>query len=129
MQPKEAFKIGFMARCVEMGMSPDETRQLMKTAGEVLTKEAFLKALGEGAKALGKWALPVGALALAAPWAVGGGTAYLANQATDVDATDIEEVKKQELVESYKRMADQLRRQKELRDRKAARKRKDQVFL
>lgn len=127
MHPREAFKIGFLARCVEEGLSPDETRALAKSASDCFAKQAF--GLNDTVKAIKSVTIP-GALALAgAPILAGGGAAYFANQATDTDATDIEEIKKKELVDTYRRMADQLRRQRKLRDYKAERKRTGQVFL
>ena len=122
MQPREAFKIGFMARCVEERLSSEKTAELMQKAGE----NGVLQALMSGAKDI---TYPLAALALAAPPAIGGLAAYFNNKATDTDVTDIEEIKKKELVNSYQRMSAQLNRAKKHRDGKAGRKRKGQVFL
>jgi hypothetical protein len=72
-----------------------------------------LTGLVNAAKAV---AYPAAALALAAPPTLGGLAAYFKNKATDSDASD-------------RRMADQLRRAKALRERKAGKKRSGQVFL
>ena len=41
MQEKEAFKLGFLARCQEQGLSTQETVDLVKKASEVFEKKAF----------------------------------------------------------------------------------------
>ena len=122
MHPREAFKIGFLARCVEIGLTPEATNKLVKSAGDCFNKQAWV---GDLAKA----GVTAALAAAAAPIALGGGAAYFANQATDTDATDIDEIKKRELVETYRRMSDQLQRQKKLQNYKADRKRTGQVFL
>jgi len=121
MQPREAFKIGFMARCIEEELSQEKTAELMgKTAGLI----SQLLAAG------GKAALPAAALTVAAPPTLGGLAAYFNNKAMDTDTTDIEEIKQKELVDSYERMARQLRQRKRLRERQAKRnKGKRQIFL
>lgn len=140
MRPHEAFKLGFLARCVEEGLSPDQTHALAKQAADCCTKQAFLDFLNNPAKAtvdtgkstldLVKGSLPLLGLAAAAPPVAGALTAYLTNSATDVDdAAAVEDVKKQELIDNYKRMAEQLNRQRQLRDYKQQRKRSGRVFL
>ncbi len=120
MEPREAFKIGFMARCVEEGLSQEKIAKLIE-------KSASLEGLVEGAKAV---AYPAAALALAAPPTLGGLAAYFNNKAVDTaDEGDVDEVKKKELRDSYRRMAEQLKQSKRLRERKASRKRSGQVFL
>lgn len=127
MQPREAFKIGFLARCVESGLTPEATQALVKSAEDCFTKAAW--GLKDTVDAFKGVTYPTLALAAATPVALGGGAAYFANQASDTDATDIDEIKKQELLATYQRMSDQLKRQKSLRDYKADRKRTGQVFL
>lgn len=119
MQIKEAFKLGFLARCVEEGLTPDQTHALAKSAADCVEKQA----LGVGS------AIPVAAAALASVPATGGLMAYLANQATDTDATEVEDVKQRELTDTYQRMAEQLQRRKQLQAYKQKRKRTGQVFL
>jgi hypothetical protein len=121
MDPREAFKIGFMARCIEEGLSQEKTAELMEKAAD-----GGLTGLVNAAKAV---AYPAAALALAAPPTLGGLAAYFKNKATDSDASEIEEIQQQEQAETYRRMADQLRRAKALRERKAGKKRSGQVFL
>ena len=101
MQPKEAFKLGFMSRCVEEGLSADRTNDLTKQAADWVKTAAFPNMY------------PTLALAAAVPPALGGLAAYLVNNATDLDdQAAVDDVKKQELVDTYQRMTDQMNRQK-----------------
>jgi hypothetical protein len=123
MDPREAFKIGFMARCIEEGLSQEKTAELIE-------KAALDGAISGGVDALKAVLYPAAALALAAPPTIGGLAAYFNNRALDTaDEGDVEEIKQRELKESYRRMAEQLRQTKALQDRKAKRKRSGQVFL
>ncbi len=119
MNPNEAFKLGFLARCVEAGLSSNETTDLVKKAHACFTKEGFSSIASAAGPAL--------AAALIAPPAIGGMSAYLVNKATDADSGDVEDIKKRELIQTYKRMADQLRRHKKLRSSPSAR--SNRVFL
>jgi DNA helicase TIP49 (TBP-interacting protein) len=143
MQPHEAFKLGFLSRCVEEGLSPEQINGLAKSAAEFLGKQAFVREAigqvtgtvkdtadaGKSVVEFGKSMWPLAALAVGVPAGAGALTAYLQNAATDVDATDVEEAKQQELMDTYRRMADQLGRKKQMRDYKQQRKRTGQVFL
>jgi len=128
MHPREAFKIGFLTRCVESGLTPEATHNLIKSAGDCFNKRAdsWGKELFDAAKDV---SIPTALMAAAAPVALGGGAAYFANQATDTDATDVEEIKQRELLDTYRRMSGQLKRRKQLQGYKADRKRTGQVFL
>ena len=143
MQPHEAFKLGFLARCVEEGLSPAQTNSLAKTAADLLNKQAFVREAigqvtgtvkdtadaGKSVVEFGKSMWPLAALAVGVPAGAGALAAYLQNSATDVDSSDVEDAKQQELVDTYRRMSDQLGRQKQLREYKQQRKRTGQVFL
>lgn len=147
MLPQEAFKIGFLARCVEEGLSPEQTHNLAKQAADCFNKQAegsslipfgsFIsnpfKATTDTAKStidLAKSTVPLAMMALAAPPAIGGLAAYMSNKATDVDdAAAVEDVKKQELIDTYRRMAQQLNRKQQLRQYKQDRKRTGRVYL
>lgn len=121
MEPREAFKIGFMSRCIEEGLSQEKTAELIEKSS------GFIGDLIDGAKGV---AYPAAALTLAAPPTLGGLAAYFNNKAIDTaDEGDIEEVKQKELVDSYRRMARQLKSSRNVRERKAKRKRSGQVFL
>lgn len=140
MRPQEAFKLGFLARCVEEGFSSEQTHALAKRAADCFTKQAawynpftWAKSVTDAGKStvdlLKSLAGPTMMLA-AVPPTVGGVAAYLANKSTDVDdAAAVEDVKNQELTDAYQRMADQLNRQKQLREYKQSRKRSGRVYL
>ena len=121
MEPREAFKIGFMSRCVEEGLSQEKTAELMEKAAS-----GWASGMVDAGKAV---LYPAAALALAAPPTLGGLAAYFKNKTMDSDTDDVEEIKQKEKADSYRRMADQLRRAKALRGRKSGRKRSGQVFL
>lgn len=141
MQIKEAFKLGFLARCVEEGLTPNQTHALAKRAadGEVaplswLTRQitAPIKDVADTSRSVTeavKSHIPLLALGAAIPPALGGAAAYLAHNATDADATDVKQVSQQELTDTYRRMAEQLQRTKKMRNYKQQRKRTGQIFL
>ncbi len=142
MNSTEAFKIGFLSRCVEEGLSEEKTAELVeKGAGVLEDIGGIWQEEGEDkpeksagvASAIGKFLAESGPKAvmagLAAGPLLGAGGAYLYNKATDVDATDVEEIKKKELADQYQRMSEQLDRQSDLRRYQQERKRKGQVFF
>lgn len=123
---QEAFKVGFLGRCVEAGLSPTQTVEAVKRAADLMEKRAFFgeKLLGT---ALGKtvdvgkgvasgllgYGLPLAAIA---PPVVGGLAGYGLAKATDIDDTDVQEIKDRELADELRRQAARLRRQKAVRD-------------
>ena len=133
MQEKEAFKIGFLARCQEQGLSTQQTVSLVKKASEALGKQALDSVMGAGVGAAGGLAKSlaplVGGIALAAPPAAGALASYFYNKATDTDADAVDNVKNKELADSYRRMADKLRRAQALRQKKSEKSKSRQVFL
>ena len=135
MQVHEAFKLGFLSRCVEEGMNPEQTHGLSKMAASLFEKQALINLpspMGEvnnAVSAVGSLA-PYLAAGLAIPPALGGLAAYFANQATDTEGSQgIENIKRQELQDTYERLAGQLQRQKERQDYKAKRKSTGRIFL
>ena len=135
MQVHEAFKLGFLSRCVEEGMNPEQTHGLSKMAASLFEKQSFItipSPMGEVRNAVGTLGdiAPYLALGLALPPVVGGAAAYLANKGTDIEGKEgVENIKRQELQEAYERMAGQLQRQKERQDYKAKRKSTGRIFL
>ena len=145
---QEAFKVGFMARCIEDGLSMDQIYSLAKTAADRMAsavklaseKQAIvgplLGALGylggsavNAAKGIGSAALGVGLpLALAAPPVLGGIAGAGLAKATDIDDTDVNEIKQRELLDEYKHQTARLRRQRAVRDYDAAKKRTGRIF-
>lgn len=122
---QEAFKVGFLSRCVEAQLSPEQTYQAVKTATDLFIKGASItgllgtaldKTLDVG-KGVAGHALSYGIpAALAAPPILGGVAGYGLARATDVDDTDVAEIKNRELIQELRRQADKLRRQKTTRD-------------
>jgi hypothetical protein len=117
---QEAFKLGFLSNCVESGLSIGEMRSRVKTAMDSLdsfekralageqTITKLLEILGEGSK------YALGALAFAPP-AIGAAGGIMASKLTDVDDEDVADVKKEELIDEYRRQAQKLRQTKQLR--------------
>lgn len=100
MTSREAFKIGFLKRCAEDGLTLAQTKAAADKAAELL--EAYpgkpvKQALLDSAFSVG---LPV---ALGAPLVLGGGLGYALGRMTDIDDKDVEEAKTQELIDEYTR--------------------------
>jgi len=129
--PVEAFKVGFMARCADDGLDMLAIRARVKSAME---KTAIVGKVIDAAKDLGKgvidaaagWGIP---LALAAPPIAGGLAGYGLARATDIDDTDVAEIKDREVIDEYRRNRDQLMRQRATRDYLKARQRTGRVFM
>ncbi len=118
--PQEAFKVGFLAKCAEDGLTPDQMLARVKQAHDLFEKRAFIGdmlgsaagAAGGLAKGLAGYGVP---LALAAPPILGALGGYGLAKATDVDDTDVDAIKNRELVEEMRRQAEKLRRQRDIR--------------
>lgn len=131
---KEAFKVGFLARCAAAGLTPGETLYAVKAAADAFEKRAFLGSLlgkatdaaGGVAKGLAGYAIPA---AVIAPPVLGGLGGYALAKATDVDDTDVEAIKNQELIDEYTRQTEDVRRRKAVRDYAAKRARTGRVFI
>ena len=94
MRPNEAFKLGFLTRCVEEGLSPEDTVKLVKSASDCFNKESGIVSdtIGTAGKAIGSLGMPALIGAAALPPALGGVAACFHNTATDTDAEAVEEV-------------------------------------
>lgn len=127
---REAFKVGFLARCVEARMTPEQMLSQVKQAQVLLTKHAFLDSIANGVAGMGKslasYAIPA---ALIAPPVLGGLAGYGLAKATDVDDTDVDEIKNREVIDEYKRQAAKLQRQRAVRDYQLQRKQTGRVFM
>ena len=139
---REAFKVGFLSRCVEEGLSLEEAQQRVKMA---LDKQAGLADIGKAAiglpgaaigaasnvvssvaKPLLSYGIP---FALAAPPIAGGLAGYSLAKITDTDDQDPDEIKKQELVDEYRRQTARLNRERQMREYRDKRKQTGRVFL
>jgi hypothetical protein len=132
--PREAFKVGFLSRCVEDGLTLEQAHQRVKEAQEKIALSIpgadipgkLIDAAGSIAKPALGWGIP---LALAAPPVVGGLAGYAASKATDIDDTDVDEVKRRELINEYKKQTKKLLRDRQIRDYRKDRKQSGRVFL
>lgn len=106
---RQAFKVGFLRKCAELGMSDEETEATIKSA--ILGLDAVINAVGTA----GSKALQIGTpLALAAPPLAGAALGYGLSRATDVDDTDVAELRQRELVDEYRRLTARLRQRREM---------------
>lgn len=121
LSPLEAFKVGFLERCVRDGLTPTQMLEQVKQASDMLEKRAFLSsllssagnAIGNVAHTATSYGLPI---ALAAPPILGGLAGYGLAKATDVNDTDVDAVKNREIAEEYRRQTEILKRRKAMRD-------------
>lgn len=115
LSPQEAFRVGFVARCIENGLT--DLDQIAAAAAQARAKVA---SFADAAVSVGKavlspllsYGLPLAAIA---PPVVGGLAGYGLARATDVDDTGVADIKQQELLRAYKTETDKLKRQKALR--------------
>lgn len=121
---REAFKVGFLARCVEDGLDRDQMLQTVKQAADKLA--GFLGDIGGMASGAFHTAAP---LALLAPPALGALAGAGLAKATDIDDADVDDVKDREVIDAYQTEAAKLRRQKAVRDYARARQRTGRIFL
>lgn len=98
MTDREAFKLGFLLRCAEEHLSPEETHARVKSA-TLLGGLGTTAGVGLGAAGLG----------LGAAAGVGAGAGWLGAKLTEPDM-DAEDAKMQELIAAFHQQADQARR-------------------
>jgi enoyl-CoA hydratase/carnithine racemase len=120
MTPQEAFKLGFLARCVEENLSQEKIAE----AADFFSKLAFFD-FGP-LKDLSRLAI---AGALTAPPAAGALTAYLSNSASDTDKSELDVVRNRELINAYQQAAKKIQAQTERREYKKERKPKPNIYL
>lgn len=128
---REAFKVGFLARCAHDGLNAEQIATQVKVASEKL---AFVGGLmdkaWEAAKGVGGAALNYGIpLSLAAPPVLGGLAGYGAAKATDWDDTDVADVQDQEIINELQRHTADLKRRRQVKDYRQASRRTGRVFL
>lgn len=121
---KDAFKVGFLSRCVEQGMSLTDIHGAVKEAHEKLA--AISDKLVDAASTGLKWGIPS---LLAAPPILGGLAGYTAARLGDIDDRDVDDVKGQELIGEYQRQTERLNREKKTRLAMANRPKPGRVFL
>ena len=99
LSPREAFRIGFLLRCADEGLAPQEAHERVKSAQAIMKQAGIVgDVLGHGKSLLSTG----GAGLIALPLMAGVGGGYLAHKAVE-DDTDIEDLRKRELIEELKR--------------------------
>jgi hypothetical protein len=112
--PRDAFKVGFLARCAEEGLSADQITERVKLAADKFAGLMdSITGLGQSAVSTG---LPLAALA---PIALGGVAGYGLSRMTDIDDSDVADIKHDELLDTYAAETARAKRQKAVRDFKA----------
>lgn len=134
---RDAFKVGFLAKCAEQGLSPEQMLARVEQATTLLKQATVTGMVGTlGSKLIDvlrgigagtfEYGVPV---ALAAPPILGGMAGYGLARATDIDDTDVGEVKDREVIDEYKRQTAKLLRQRAVRDYQRARQRSGRMFM
>jgi hypothetical protein len=118
--PTEAFKVAFLMRCADEGLSIEQTHQRVKTALAKARSEkrAFigstLSGIGDLAGGLAQWGKPLMLTGLALPVAAGVmGGKILAD--AKKDPMTVDEAKTDEELSEIQRLTDRARRLKQLR--------------
>lgn len=96
MDARTAFKLGFLTKCAEDGVSVEELQTRIKTAD-------LLSSVGKAVFSL-PGALMLGALP------VGFGAGYVAADALSTPTESVEDVKRKELLEAYRRATERANR-------------------
>jgi hypothetical protein len=116
--PRRLFKLAFLQKCAEAGLTPVETLAAARKAVDALQKESFdlssvTSPISAGISAVGGLLQPLGNLGMAAailgPPAVGLGAGYGLAKLQDMDETDVEILRKRRLIEEYRQQAQRLR--------------------
>jgi hypothetical protein len=119
---QEAFKFGFHARCVEEGLSPEETQVRIKLACEFQKHADGSQAAARLATEVPKFLMNLGLWGYPAAMLGGAGAGYMAanNPFTSPRIATAEERKEQELIQAYQRHADEARQATARRKRRAS---------
>lgn len=130
MTPQEAFKVGFLLRCAEEGLDPEQTLARVEQVREKLAEGGLasfltkpynmaLDVVGRVGENVGHKAVNLATLGLlAAPFAIGGGLGYGAAKLTSLNDSDAGEAKQRELIHEYRRLAQQALHNSRLKQRR-----------
>lgn len=142
---RDAFKVGFLHRCVEAGLGPDQIERVVKQAEDKMAAAPgwWSPVISGGSRLLGgatrlgqaglgaasnlasEWALPA---ALIAPPALGALAGWGLARGSDIDDIDIDEIKDNELLGEYRRQLTDLERKELVRRYREQRGRTGRVF-
>ena len=121
--PREAFKVGFLSRCVEEGLDLGQIQARVKEATDKLAFDpsfglyGTLKDLATPVvKTIADYGVPA---MLAAPPIVGGLAGYAASKMSDVSDLDIKDIKRHELIDELQRQTQRLQMERATRDLQA----------
>jgi len=105
---RQAFKFGFLLRCADEGLTPEQTQVRVKEACDRLEQIKTANVLG-GIGGIGKFLMNAGLLGLGGSAALGaaGGAGLASLMEEDADPED---VKRQELAAAYQQQAERIRR-------------------
>lgn len=131
---QDAFKAGYLARCVEDGLSPDEIAGSVKVASDLLEKQGLLDKLLGSALDVGKGVAGTAAhygipAAILAPPILGAAGGYGLAKLTDIDDRDVADIKDREVIDEYHRQTEKLQRRKAVRDFLKNRQTSGRMFL
>jgi len=130
---RQAFKLGFLTRLADEGMSPAQIEETVKSAAisDFVTKpwNVAWDIGGSTAKTVGGGLANMGMLgAIAGPPLLGALAGYGAARMTDIGDEDVEELRQQELINEYRRLADRARQNKMVKDYRTQRKTTGRYF-
>jgi hypothetical protein len=112
----DAFKVGFLRKLAELGVTPHEFYTTVKSAaGDDMLSSMFMGAtdigkslIGTGLDWAGDAAKILGGVALAAPVIAGGATGVLSGALNSPSVEDINVLRKTELLGTYKRLTQEI---------------------
>lgn len=115
---RDAFKCGFLSRCIEDGLTPLEIINNIKTANDLMSKQSgIISSLIDTAKDIGGTALHYTIpAAIVAPPILGGAAGYGLAKATDINDQDVSDIKNKEVIDEYNRQTEKLKRRKAVQD-------------
>lgn len=96
---REAFKVGFLTKCAELGLSQDQTNELIRHSADFVKEADMLSAL----RSLMGWGTTA---AIGAPIALGLGGGAIAAGLSKSDL-EKEDLNKQEVINELRRLAKQ----------------------
>jgi len=112
MTKREAFKMGFLSKLASVGVSPTQFVELLEKRAD-FTDEYFNpvdKVVGMGSAIAKNLVLPAAALSFVGlPYMLGKITGGVHSQLTDVTPEDIERMKLQDYVETYREETEKIR--------------------
>jgi hypothetical protein len=98
---REAFRAGFLARCVELGMSPDQVAAASSSAADLVSHGVKEALFGDAVNTAMNFGLGMATLL---PVGIGAAGGYALAKAKNEDV-DVDDVKREELIREYRRLS------------------------